>query len=99
MSARAAVSSIPSLPVFDQGGPTQLLQVALRELLEFLLEDRVAGLPPAGRIVRLGLGLVAHRKHLDAELGDLGGRQLADLSAIEYLALFHRQIGGAAHDL
>src|SRR5262249_30215110 len=88
-----------SLAVFDQRSAAQLRQIALRQLLELGVEDRFAGLPFAGRVIGLGLGLAADRMHFDAELGDVGRAQLTDRNAVKELALFRRQVGGVAHDL
>src|SRR5215831_10825743 len=71
-----------SLSVFDQRGAAQLAQIALRQLLELGVEYRFAGLPLAGRVIGLGLDLVADRKHLDPELGDVRRGELPDRNAV-----------------
>src|SRR6516165_10151678 len=75
-----------ALRIFDQGLAAQLLQVSLRLLLEFLIEQGFARLLLVERVIGLGGVLAADREHLDAEFGDLRGGQLADRNAVETLA-------------
>ncbi len=68
-------------------------------MLVALGHNGFTSLAAARGIVRRRRLLAAHRDHLDADLGHLGGGQLADLDAIEHLALVGPDVGRAARDL
>src|SRR6202035_526532 len=83
----------------DQRLAAQLLQIPLRLLLEFLVEQGFLSLLLARGVVGLGGVLGADREHLDAERGDFRGRQLADRDAVEALAQIGGAVGRAGDDL
>src|ERR1700739_3445954 len=75
-------SACCGLLVFDHRLAPQPLQITLGLDAEFLLENLVANLLLAGRVV-LGLALAADREHLHALGGRFRRRQVADLGAVE----------------